>query len=415
MREIDRRGTGGKTGNQATLGPVQPPFDVSGVVSGGPEGRTAFAVAPRHNTNRVSGSLSSAGKDYKRKERYSLRHGLRRVTNVERVAKCGWLRITENVQVKLQAGRAHYTGVLSCGSVWNCPVCAAKVATRRTCEVHTVLTKHIEAGGGAEFLTLTLPHDMGDALVKTRRIAANGWKRIQQGRAWVAMKEAVGIAGTIRTLEVTHGKNGWHPHVHALVLTARPCTAVERAQLRDHAFGAWTAVVVKAGQRAPFSEHTTISAVRDASDVSRYVTKIGAALEVTQGAAKTGRRPGQRTPFAVLADFLKHGDDDDLTVWREWEAGMKGARQLTWSRGLKARFQVEDATDEEVATEEVGGALVASLTADEWRVVSRSSSWSCAVLEAAERGGPDAVVLLVASLRFRWKLRQRRRLRVPPL
>jgi hypothetical protein len=184
---------------------------------------------------------------------------------------------------------------------------------------------------------------------------------------------------------------------------------VERAQLLDHAFGAWGAVVVKAGQRAPLPQHTTISPVRDASDVAQYVTKIGAALEVTQGAAKTGRRAGQRTPFAVLADFLAHADADDLTVWRDWEAGMKGARQLTWSRGLKARFQVEEATDEEVATEEVGGALVASLTADEWRVVCRSSSWSCAVLEAAERGGADAVVLLVASLRFRWKVRSKQR------
>jgi hypothetical protein len=319
------------------------------------------------------------------------------------------MRIAENVQVKLHAGRAHYAGVLSCGSVWNCPVCAAKVATRRTGEVHTVLTQHLEAGGGAEFLTLTLPHDVGDALVKTRRIAADGWKRVQQGRGWVAMKEAVGITGTIRTLEVTHGRNGWHPHVHALVLTARPCTEGERAQLLDHAFAAWSAVVVKAGQRAPLPQHTTISAVRDAEDVAQYVTKIGAALEVTQGAAKTGRRAGQRTPFAVLADFLAHGDADDLTVWRDWEAGMKGARQLTWTRGLKARFQVDEATDEEVATEEVGGALVVSLTADEWRVVCRSSSSSCAVLEAAERGGADAVVLLVAALRFRWKVRSKQR------
>ena len=409
MREPSRRVIGGKTGLQASTGSALSPFVVSGVVSGRPEGLTASVVSTRHNTNRVSGPLSPAGKDHKRKERYALRHGLREVTKVERVAKCGWLRIKENVQVKLHAGRAHYTGVLSCGSVWNCPVCSAKVATRRTGEVHTVLSKHMESGGGAEFLTLTLPHDMGDALVNTRRIAADGWKRVQQGRRWRAQVEAVGITGTIRTLEVTHGKNGWHPHVHSLVLTARPCTEEERAQLLDHAFGAWRAAVVKVGQGAPLPHCTTISPVRDVKDVAKYVTKIGAALEVTQGAAKTGRLSGQRTPFAVLADFLAHGDDDDLTVWREWETGMKGARQLTWSRGLKARFQVDEATDEEVATEEVGGALVASLTADEWRVVCRSSSWSCAVLEAAERGGADAVVLLVASLRVRWKIRLKQR------
>ena len=356
-----------------------------------------------NNTNRVSTTATEAtGKVLKRRERYALRDGLRRWTTIPRVEKCGRVRIAADVQVKVYAGRAHYAGLLSCGSVWNCPVCAAKVATRRTSEVHTVLSQHLEAGGGAEFLTLTMPHDMGDALATTRRIAADGWKRVQQGRGWMAMKDAVGITGTIRTLEVTHGRSGWHPHVHALVLTDRPATDGERAQLLDHAFSAWGASVVKAGQRAPLVEHTTISPVRSASDVSAYVTKIGAALEVTQGAAKTGRRAGQRAPFAVLADFLAHGDADDLAVWREWETGMKGAKQLTWSRGLKALFRVDDVTDEALATEDVGGTLVASINANEWKVVCRALSGPCAVLEAAEQGGADAVVLVVAAMVAHW-------------
>lgn len=369
----------------------------------------AGAVARRalldNNTSKVSTTPTEAeatGKLLKRRERYALRDGLRRWTTIPRVEKCGRVRIAADVQVKVYAGRAHYAGLLSCGSVWNCPVCAAKVAARRASEVHTVLTKHLEAGGGAEFLTLTLPHDMGDALANTRRIAANGWKRVQQGRGWMAIKEAVGITGTIRALEATYGRAGWHPHNHVLVLTCRPFTDDERAQLLAHAFSAWSASVVKAGQRAPLIEHTTISPVRSVSDVSAYVTKIGAALEVTQGAAKMGRRAGQRAPFAVLADFLAHGDADDLAVWREWETGMKGAKQLTWSRGLKARFDVDDVTDEALATEEVGGALVASLSANEWRVVCRTLSGPCAVLEAAEQGGADAVVLVVAAMVAHW-------------
>ena len=355
-----------------------------------------------NNTNKVSGPRSTPAKDLKRQERYALRDGLRRWTAASRVAKCGRVRIAPDVAVKMFDGRAHYSGVLSCGSVWLCAVCAAKVATRRTMEVHEVLTAHLANGGGAEFLTLTLPHDMGDALAATRRLAADAWKRVQQGRGWMALKEAVGITGTIRTLEVTHGRNGWHPHAHALVLTARPLSDVEREHLLTHAFAAWGAAVVKGGQRPPLPQHTTISAVRDASDVAQYVTKIGAALEVTQGAAKTGRRAGQRTPFAILADFLAHGDADDLALWREWEAGIKGAKQLTWSRGLKQRYNVTDVTDEALAAEEVGGVVVASLSAEEWRVVCRTSSGPCAVLEAAEQGGADAVLLVVAALVAEW-------------
>lgn len=359
--------------------------------------------APLDNyTSNVSSLGQSPEKDTRRQGRYALRDGLRRWTNTPRVAKCGRVRIAADVAVKMFAGRAHYSGLLSCGSVWLCPVCAAKVATRRTTEVHNVLTAHLANGGGAEFLTLTLPHDVGDALAVTRRIAADGWRRVQQGRGWMAVKDTVGITGTIRTLEVTHGRNGWHPHVHTLVLTVRPFTDDERSQLLTHAFTSWRGSVVKAGQRAPLPEHTTISAVRDASDVAQYVTKIGAALEVTQGAAKLGRRAGQRAPFAVLSDFLADGDADDLAVWREWEIGMKGAKQLTWSRGLRAQFDVADVTDEELAAEEVGGVEVALLSADEWRAVCRTLSGPCAVLEAAERGGADAVRLYVAALVADW-------------
>ena len=353
-------------------------------------------------TSNVSGPHQTSPKDVRRQGRYALRDGLRQWTNTPRVAKCGRCRIASDVQVKMYAGRAHYSGLLSCGNVWLCPVCAAKIATRRTAEVHHALTSHLAVGGGAEFLTLTLPHDDGDVLAVTRRIAADGWRRVQQGREWMALKQTVGITGTIRTLEVTHGRNGWHPHLHVVVLTCRPFTDAERAQLLTHAFASWRTAVVKAGQRAPLPQHTTLTPVRGASDVSAYVTKIGAALEVTQGAAKTGRRAGQRTPFAVLADFLEYGDADDLAVWREWEAGIKGAKQLTWSRGLRAQFDVADVTDEALAAEDVGGVEVASLSAEEWHVVCRTLTGPCAVLEAAERGGADAVRMCVAALVAHW-------------
>jgi hypothetical protein len=260
----------------------------------------------------------------------------------------------------------------------------------------------MQTGGGAEFLTLTLPHTAGCALGTTRRLAADAWKRVQQGRGWLAIRKSVEITGTIRVLEVTHGINGWHPHMHVLVLTGRPLIASERGQLLNYAFTAWRQSVVLAGQKAPLREHTTISAVRDVTDVAQYVTKLGAALEMTQGAAKEGRRTGQRTPFAILSDFLRDADAADLELWQTWERGIKGARQLTWSRGLRALYGVPAVDDETLAAEEQGGALVATLTADEWEAVRRAPSGAVLVLEAAERGGAAAVALLVAALVARW-------------
>jgi hypothetical protein len=312
--------------------------------------------------------------------------------------------VAERVEVRRGAhGRAHFTGVTSCGSVWACPVCGAKIAARRAGEVALVLSRHLDAGGGVVMLTLTLPHTAGDRLKRTRTLAAAAWKRVAQGRAWLSLRDELAVVGFIRALEVTHGANGWHPHVHALVLTEAPLTSADQDALRDHAFGAWRASVVKHGHAAPEQWCTTLTSITD-DGIAHYATKMGAALELTQGAGKLGRSTTARTPFAVAQDYFTTGDVDDLALWQEWERDMKGARQLTWSKGLKARYALEERTDEELSAAEVPDAeVVGVLTAAEWNVVVAVPGLRVRVLEAAERD--DGGVTLDRLLA---------RLRVPP-
>jgi hypothetical protein len=164
-----------------------------------------------------------------------------------------------------------------------------------------------------------------------------------------------------------------------------------------HAFTAWRAYVVQQGHAKPQHQCTTLVRVTD-SDVGTYATKFGAALEMTQGASKLGRGKESRTAFAILADFLRDGDADDLALWHIWERDMKGARQLTWSGGLKARFAVEELSDEEVASEAVGGEVVAVMPASAWRLVVALPGLRVQLLEAAEAGGRAAVAALLAGL-----------------
>jgi len=46
----------------------------------------------------------------------------------------------------------------------------------------------------------------------------NAWRRTTTGRAGKDFRKLLGIKGTIRALEVTHGQNGFHPHLHVLLL-----------------------------------------------------------------------------------------------------------------------------------------------------------------------------------------------------
>jgi len=316
-----------------------------------------------------------AGRD----SRYTLRNGLRKFTGSKSVEKCGRCRIGSHVSGMIRpvagGGRAHLNGLATCGLVWLCPVCSAKITARRATEVDTALRAHLAAGGGVEFLTATFPHDVGDALAPTRRLAADAWKRVQQGRAWLTVKRDAGIIGTIRALEVTHGANGWHPHVHTLMLTEKPLDERQRAGVLAHVFAAWSTTVQRAGHRAPLPCFTTLEPVRDAGAVAGYIAKVGAlaaTIELTHGAVKTGHRTGQRTAFTILADYIEHRRPRDLMLWREWEAGIAGARQLTWSRGLKAMFAVAEKSDEEIAGDDEPGSIVAGvLSADDWTLVLR--------------------------------------------
>ena len=54
-------------------------------------------------------------------------------------------------------GTAHYSGLQTCGSVWSCPICAAKITERRRLEVQDAINQHRQAGGEVQLLTLTTP------------------------------------------------------------------------------------------------------------------------------------------------------------------------------------------------------------------------------------------------------------------
>jgi hypothetical protein len=156
--------------------------------------------------------------------------------------------------------------------------------------------------------------------------------------------------------------------------------------------------VVKEGHAPPLSDCTKICAVHSAN-IAAYVLKVAAALGTSENghAEHTG---GHRTPFQVLAAFVASGEERDMRVWREWEDGMRGARQLTWSHGVKARYGMADMGDQAVvAAASEQGEVVAMITAPEWRtIMALGPSMRLRLLEAAEHGGGRAVDALLSNL-----------------
>jgi len=322
---------------------------------------------------------------------------------------CGRRRIrNERVGIFLNEDRrAHFGNVQCCGSVHACPVCAAKIRQRRAAEIDTAVRAHLTAGGFALFQTFTLPHDFGDELGALLETVAKAFRKVIAGRGYLADKLDYSISGTIRASETTFGKAGAHPHLHVILFCDRHLSPREVRTLQARLFGRWSAAVEAVGYRAPLIGLCPIERVTSRG-VAEYVQKLvltddtnrRVGMEMTRHDLKAARRQG-KTPFQVLRDFAATGDCADLALWREWERASLGTRSLTWSKGLKARYSVNEKTDEELAAEQVGGGLVAELTVEQWNLVKGEHLGTLAVLEAAEDSGADGVHfwLFVADIR----------------
>lgn len=331
------------------------------------------------------------------------RHGLRRAAGRllpgERVRGCGRKRTGQAVDIHRTDKGAYFAGVETCGSVWLCPVCAAKIAEHRKEEVEAVIQTAQDAGGSVYMLTLTLRHDRTDALETLRSAVVDGWRKYQAHKGWRTFKGAVGLIGTVRALEVTYGANGWHPHLHILLVTDRAIEDTDAASL--DLFSRWRGCLEKMG--------------RDAKDLGLdfrpvsagdYVAKWGTAQELVKGGDKTARK-GSRNPWQLLSDYAQ-GDMQAGALFSEYATVFKGKRQLTWSRHLRAALnmgaEVEDAAIAAEADEqgelqldcgvEVG--RIGTLDHATFDAVARHNL-TAQVLDAAHAGGWRAVEALLSA------------------
>jgi len=112
--------------------------------------------APQEAVSQAVGAAKEEEQRRQRLFRWALQAEARQWLPHERVAEC--LRVVNpmalGVEV-LHAPRqqaAHYKSLIVCGSVWMCPLCAAKISERRRSEeLEPAIKRHIE-GGGAVYL-----------------------------------------------------------------------------------------------------------------------------------------------------------------------------------------------------------------------------------------------------------------------
>lgn len=369
----------------------------------------------------------------RRRERYAARTVLWRESQIDRCRGCGLRRhdAEQDVQVRVSTDaegvrRAGFGNLQSCGSVWCCPVCSHKIAAERNTEIQAALRWWTsDPTRAVSLVTFTVRHRRQNRLRTVWDTVASAWDAVTSGGAWKAEQRQWGVptarvqatgkrAGrihlahrihVIRVFEVTYGGNGWHVHVHALLLHHADLEDKQLRLLAGQMFTRWKAVCVDRGLGAPTLRHG-IDARRLHGDPSaalgEYFTKAAyrASHEVTHGAHTKTARHGNRTPFQILADVVAKGEADDLDTWHEWERGSKGRRQIAWSTGLRKMVPtVEEVerTDEEIADDTLDGTIVADVPQTSWSAVCGAGVQG-ELLDAFERSDADGHAFLAVWL-----------------
>lgn len=262
-----------------------------------------------------------------------------------------------------------FAGLSTCGSVWSCPVCAAKVAAGRAADLSVILTKVHTVGGCGYMVTLTVRHDRTTRLARLWDAVSAAWGRVTSGGQW--RKESAGLLGWCKITETTHSpSNGWHVHAHALLTWDHDVDEVAAQETAWRMWRRWDAQLRRDGLSSSLAHGVKADRVRPGdAGLAEYFVKIS--RELTSSYAKSSR--SGRSPFAIARDAVETGNWADVALWREWEQVSLGRQQMTWSQGerdLRRFAGLRDRCDEEIAADDAGGQDLVAVDGSGWAEIA---------------------------------------------
>jgi hypothetical protein len=275
-------------------------------------------------------------------ERRQMREAAGALLSAEAVARCGRYS-GRGIEVAGRFGSPVYVGahgayfgnIVTCKSVWHCAVCAAKIAEERRREIAHVVNAAQAAGCAVFMLTFTQGHKGFHEPKALRQAVTGRWRRMLAGKGWQEIRANCRILGFCRALEVTHGQNGWHPHLHILVFFEAHTSAQDVGRALCWLTSRWVRYAVADGYEC--SENAqNLRDVRVGSEAGEYISKFGVDWEMSHAHLKKSR--GGRTPFQILADYKLGRSSIDADLFTQYGVAFKGARQLTWSGKIRKMF-----------------------------------------------------------------------------
>lgn len=411
------------------------------------------------STTANSQNKNLANAQSNRRSAYALKKTSAKLLPAERVGHCLSTRVDAKhgvgVRINKNTGKASYTNLLLCGSVWVCPCCSARILAKRGDEVEKGVETWTQAGGSVFMLTLTHSHNRLENLNKKVKLLRKALSRFFGDRAMKSIFEQFGKVGQIKALETTYSEaNGWHPHNHILMFSKmspdefrgdtvsvtydkngyvqyvsleREEKLIARGRIDDikqitfeeFIKNYWVKICRAVGLGAPSIKRG--ATIQDAGAVKTYLTKFKTAQELTNAQAKKGKGDS-RNQWEILAD-AHEGCERSAKLWQIYAAAFKGEKQLNWSRGLKDMLLIDDVEDEEIEelaeTKEDEYVEILKLGVEDWGFI-RKKNWETNLLDIVEEDfyyGTDKLSIFIylaktlrAKERADWEQKERERI-----
>lgn len=273
--------------------------------------------------------------------------------------------------------KTYFTGLQTCGSVWVCPRCSAKIAAVRRGEVGQAILAHTTQGGEVLLLTITIPHSRHNTLEELLDLHAALYRAMWKGtKAKKIRDDYLGCVGDIKAIEATHSKsNGWHPHSHTVLFVR---AGLDPKEVEEMLWGRWKEVFGHYMATHPLAEQLRPSRdafdVQDGSRAASYILKWGLESEITANDAKMGKVKGSRTPMQLLVDYQNKGDKQAGALFRKWGQATFRRVRLKWSNGLRALLLTTlELTDDQIARSvRAEDELLGRLTPETWNLILKN-------------------------------------------
>lgn len=311
------------------------------------------------------------------------------------VTACGWSKIA-NKQIKLvrmdgpDGAQAFYRGLQVCGLRWVCPCCTVKKSEASREALNAALAVARERKLVPVMLTLTARHKRTTDLREFWEMLSQAEKQMKKSRPWRKLNARL-PGGFAKAVEITHGDaNGWHPHFHIVMMTDAD-DETHAVELVEELRVEWLHQLNRVGLDGKTKAARERSFdVRGAEAAGDYITKWGAAEEMTLSATKVGKSKG-RNPWQLLRDARTASTDAERmrsgALWWEFVQVMKGVHQLRQNAKFRELVKAYEPPEGEAQEEPVE---TASFPFDdpEW---DRGRWRRLRMKEAAEQGRPEDV------------------------